>query len=173
MSKINKIAVLIACIAFVWTGLIADEVIIGSGTQTARIPLDFFYHNSLFECLYYQNELGFAQGTISSVAFYNNFVTLLNNKPTRIWMGTTNLTNLNAGWIPSTELSLVFDGEVNYPSGMHIINIELDSLFHYTGGTLVLMVQRPMDSGYFSSSDKFYCQTDTITRARNAYHDTQ
>ena len=102
MSKINKIAVLIACIAFVWTGLIADEVIIGSGTQTARIPLDFFYHNSLFECLYYQNELGFAQGTISSVAFYNNFVTLLNNKPTRIWMGTTNLTNLNAGWIPST-----------------------------------------------------------------------
>jgi len=173
MNKIAKIIVLIACIAIIWTGLTADEVIIGSGTQTARIPLDFFYQNSLFECLYYQNELGFAQGTISRIAFYNNFVTLLNNKPTKIWLGTTNLTTLNAGWIPSTELTLVFDGQVNYPSGIHIIDIELDTLFHYTCGTLVLMVQRPMDSGYFSSSDKFYCQTDTMFRARNAYHDTQ
>jgi len=173
MRKRFIIAILTACLALSWAFLAAEEVIIGSGNQMARIPLDFFYHNSLFECLYYQNELGFAQGTISGLAFYNNFVTQLSNKPTKIWLGTTNLTNLNAGWIPSSELTLVFDGEVNYPSGIHTINIELDSLFHYPGGTLVMMVQRPMDSGYFSSSDKFYSQTDTITRARNAYHDTQ
>jgi len=173
MRKRIIIAFLTACLAFSWAFLTADEVVIGSGNQMARIPLDFFYHNSLFECLYYQNELGFAQGTISRIAFYNNFVTQLSNKPTKIWLGTTTLTSLTAGWIPSSELTLVFDGEVSYPSGIHIINIELDSLFNYTGDTLVMMVQRPMESGYFSSSDKFYSQTDTITRARNAYHDTQ
>ncbi|MEN6445006.1 MAG: T9SS type A sorting domain-containing protein [Candidatus Cloacimonas sp.] len=173
MRKLMIIIILTACFAFTIDNLIADEVVIGTGNQQERIPLDFFYKNSLYECLYYQDELGFAQGSISNIAFYNNFVSNIANKPTKIWLGTSNLTDLNAGWIPSTNLTLVFDGTVNYPSGIHTIDIELDSLFQYTGGNLVMMVFRPLDTSYYSSSDKFYCQTDNISRARRAYHDTQ
>ena len=172
--RIKSITIIIlACLAFIWTSLSADDVIIGIGNQQERIPLDFFYKSSLYECLYYQDELGFSQGTISNIAFYNNFVTNLANKPTKIWLGTTNSIDLNTGWIPSTQLNLVFDGTVNYPAGNHIVNIELDSLFQYTGGSLVMMVLRPMDNGYFSSSNKFYCQTDTVNRARKAYNDNE
>ena len=51
----------------------ASEVTIGAGNETGRIPVDMYYKNSLFECLYYQNELLIVNGSITGVAFYNNF----------------------------------------------------------------------------------------------------
>jgi hypothetical protein len=73
-------------------------------------------------------------------------------------LGETTQTELTA-YIPSTQLTLVFDGTVSYPSGENIINIPLTTPYNYFGGNLVMMVNRPMDTGYFSSSDNFYCQT--------------
>ena len=61
---------------------------IGSGDQLNRIPMDFFYRNSLFETLYYPDEM-MAFGSITSVSIYNNFVTNLPNMPARIWLGST------------------------------------------------------------------------------------
>ena len=43
MRKRFIIAILTACLALSWAFLAAEEVIIGSGNQMARIPLDFFY----------------------------------------------------------------------------------------------------------------------------------
>ena len=51
-----------------------QAVTIGAGDQTARIPMDFWWLNSLYECLYYSDELGFTSGTITSIAFYNSFL---------------------------------------------------------------------------------------------------
>ncbi|PKN80856.1 MAG: hypothetical protein CVU48_00615 [Candidatus Cloacimonetes bacterium HGW-Cloacimonetes-1] len=145
---------------------------IGVGDQTARKPVDMYFMNSLFETLYYPAELGNTIGTFTALGFYNNFVTDLPARPTKIWMGTTTNADLSAGWIPSTELTLVFDGNVNYPAGQNLINIPLQTPYLYLNGqNVVVMVQRPMDTSYYSSSDVFYCQTGTELRARNAYSD--
>ncbi|MDP3114947.1 MAG: carboxypeptidase regulatory-like domain-containing protein [Candidatus Cloacimonadaceae bacterium] len=145
---------------------------IGSGNQTGRFPLDMYYMNSLFETLYYPAELGNTIGVIFGVGFYNNFATNLPNKPTKIWMGTTTQNDLSAGWIPSTQLTLVFDGNVNYPSGQNLIHIPFTTPFMYLNGqNLVLLVNRPMDTQYFSPSDLFLTQTVGTNRARNAYSD--
>lgn len=145
---------------------------VGDGNQTGRIPVDMYYMNSLYECMYYPAELSNTLGIIYGIGFYNNFSTNLMNKPTKVWMGTTTQADLSAGWIPSTQLTLVFDGTVNYPSGSNLINISFATPFLYLdGGNLVVMVQRPMDSQYFSSSDVFQTQTGTQMRARNAFSD--
>jgi len=145
---------------------------IGEGNQTGRFPVDMYYMNSLFECVYYPAELSNTIGLIYGVGFYNSFSTNLPNMPTRVWLGTTTQPDLSAGWIPSTELTQVFDGTVNYPSGQNLIQISFPQPFMYlTGGNLVMMVQRPMDTTYYSSLDVFQTQTIGTTRARNVYAD--
>ena len=147
-------------------------VTIGDGSQTARLPMDFFYRNSLYECLFFPDEMGFVSGTITSLSFYNNFSTNLPNGATKIWLGSTNLQDLSANWIPSTQLTLVFDGTVQYPSGANTITIPLQTPYMHTPGNLVLMVNRPMDTQYYSSLDYFLAQTVGTTRARNMYSDS-
>jgi hypothetical protein len=147
-------------------------VTVGDGSQNARMPLDFYYRNSLNETLYYPTELGMF-GNITAVSLYNQFVTTtLTSMPTKIWMGTTQLGDLSADWIPSTQLTLVFDGNVAYPGGANTIMIPLQTVFPYTGGNLVVMFNRPMDTTYYSSSDYFKCQTVGTNRARNIYSDS-
>jgi hypothetical protein len=150
-----------------------QTVTIGSGNQLARIPMDFFYWNSLFECLFYPDELGFTNGTITSLAFYNNFIDSPVNGETKIWLGSTDQDDLSNGWVPSTQLTLVFDGNIIYPAGINTITIPLQNPYMHTFGNLVMMVQRPMDTQSYSSGNNFQSQTLGTNRARNAYSDSE
>jgi len=147
-------------------------VTIGDGALTNRVPIDFYWKNSLYECVYLPTDINMG-GLITSIAFYNNFVsTTLTSKPTKLWLGETTQTDMSAGWIPSSQLTAVFDGNVAYPAGQNTITIPLTTPYAYGGGTLVLLAQRPMDTEYFSSSDYFKTQTVGTTRARYVYSDT-
>jgi len=146
-------------------------VTVGDGSQNIRMPLDFFYRNSLNETLYFPTELGMF-GNITAVALYNNFPTALTNQPVKIWMGSTTQADLSAGWIPSNELTLVFDGTMNFPAGENAITFPLQTIYPYTTGNLVVLFNRPMDTQYYSSSDYFKGQTVGTNRARNVYNDS-
>jgi len=149
-----------------------NSVTIGDGSQTARMPMDFYFKNSLYQTIYYTNEIGMF-GNINSLSVYNNFFTAtLTSTPVKIWMGTTQLNDLSAGWIPSTEMTLVFDGNLAFPAGENTITFPLQNSFTYSGGNLVIMWNRPMDTVYYSSSDYFKCQTVGTNRARNVYSDS-
>jgi len=148
-----------------------QAVTIADGTETFRIPMDFFYCTSLCEVLYYADELGFVSGTITSLALYNNFSGTPANGATKIWLGSTNVQDLSGGWIPSTQLTLVFDGNVNYPSGTNTIIIPLQMPYMHTPGNLVMMVQRPMDTTWYSSTDNFYGMTMGSNRTLNIFND--
>jgi hypothetical protein len=146
-------------------------VTIGAGDQTARYPLDFYWKNSLYECLYMSGEINMG-GLITGIALYNNFADSPANGATKLWIGETTNTDLSAGWIPSTQLTQVFDGIVTYPTGQNTITITFTTPYAYGGGNLVLMANRPMDTQYYSSSDYFQCQTVGTNRARYLYSDT-
>ena len=150
----------------------SSSITVGDGSTISRIPFDFWYMNSLFECIYYPQELANSVGSITGVEFYNDFSSNLSSKPVRVWIGSTDLQDLSESWIPSSELSLVFDGVMDFPSGQNTISIPFSTPYQYLDGrNLVLMMQRPMDSGYYSSSDAFRCQGSTTHRARNIYSD--
>ena len=158
----------------IWSFTTAGQhTVIGAGDQLARMPMDFYYKGSLFETIYYADELGFASGTISAIAFFNSFTSSTTmDKPTQIWLGSTNQTDLVGAWIPSTEMNLVFDGNVDYPAGENTVTIQLQSPYMHTPGNLVMMVKRPLDGSYFSTSDNFKCQTGTEMRTRKLQSDT-
>jgi hypothetical protein len=142
------------------------DVTIGIGDQLARKPIDFAFRNGLFETLYYPDEIG-SIGTITSITFYNDFAEDVFFKPTKIWLGTTNMSNLNNGWISSTQLTPVFDGLIDYPSGQNLITITLQNHYTYQGGFLVLLVHRPVDTQIYNVNNKFLCQSDDSNRTIN------
>ncbi len=154
------------------TGVV--NLTVGDGSQTNYYsPVSMYYKNSLFENIYLRSELNNFIGVVLSVGFYNDFTTAnITNKPTKIWLGTTTQTDLSTGWIPSTNMTLVFDGNVNYPMGQNLINIPLAQPFVYLEGNLVMLVQRPMDTVSYASTDKFLNQTIGTNRARRVYSST-
>ena len=90
------------------------EVIVGDGDETnVRVPICFEYLNSLTETIYFPNELNNLTGHINAITYYNSFSSNITNKPTKVWMGETSLTSLVDGWIPASQLTLVFDGIIS------------------------------------------------------------
>ena len=128
--------------------------------------MDFYYKTSLYECIYLADELIFPSSTITGIALYNQFAVAPTNGATKIYLGTTQQTDLSNGFIPATELSLVFDGNVDFPTGSNTINITFQTPYMHTPGNLVMMVLRPMDTQYYSSSNYFKCQTVGSNRGR-------
>ncbi|HQB97651.1 MAG TPA: carboxypeptidase regulatory-like domain-containing protein, partial [Candidatus Cloacimonadota bacterium] len=154
------------------TGNGVNVITIGDGSQTAYIPIDFWYKNSIFETIYTNAELNNFVGMITGIKFYNSFNAEVTNKPIKIYLGTTTQSNLEAGWIPSTDLTLVFDEVVSYPTGENVINFEFDTPFMYLdGANLVMMVHRPMDTEYLSSK-YFKTQTVGTNRSRKLQSDS-
>ncbi len=147
-------------------------VTIGDGYEHARMPFDMFYKNSLYQAIYFQSELGQA-GTIDAIALHNQFnSSTIINTPIKVWIGNTTATDLSSGWIPSSELTLVYDDTLDIPEGQNIIYIPFLSSFTYTGANLVLMFHRPLDTTYYSYLDLFRCQTQETSRARNYFSDS-
>ena len=149
-----------------------DVVAVGDDATTTSgyyLPLDMYHKNSVTEELYFTDETHLQSGTITAVVYKNTFLTNLPDKPVKIWMAHTAVSDLTGGWLPAEAYSLVFDGTVDFPSGVNYIVIPLDTPFAYTGGTLATRVNRPMDTAYFSSSDKFFYTTTAAHTNRSRY----
>ena len=170
MKKSTFLTFLLLVILTSGTLLNSVEITIGAGDEQALVPVNMYYRNSLFETIYLSEEMNIG-GMITGIKFYNNFQDNLPNKPTNIWLGETALMNLSNGWIPSTDLTQVFTGNVSYPSGVNDIVITFTTPFYYSGENLVLMFQRPYEEDYFGSMDNFYCQTVGNNRSLMTYND--
>ena len=154
------------------SGTGVNDINIGIGDQEAYIPINFFYNNSLFETIYSVEDMNGFVGMITGVRFYTNFNEAHPDKPVKIWLGSTTQTDLSTGWIPSTDLTLVYDGMMSYPAGEGMVSFQFPEYYmHLDGGNLVMMVQRPMDTGW-SSGKYFKTQTVGTNRSRNIYSDS-
>ena len=146
---------------------VATQVVdIGAGDQNDNIPMIFSRKNSIYQCIYLADELGFESGTISSMALYNRFSEDLGYQATKIYLGSTNLDNLSSGFIPASELTLVFDGNIAYPGGQNTIFIPFQRPYLHTPGNLVVMFHRPMDTQSYTRPNYFKCQDSSDNRAR-------
>jgi M6 family metalloprotease-like protein len=134
-----------------------QEITFGSDELTDyRFPINFNARNSLSQSLYLESEIPF-YGSIREISFYNYFNTDLLGKPVKIWIGETEVDDLSSGWLPSSIMTLVFDGLVDFPAGQNRIDVPLQTFYHYDGNSnLVVMVQRPYEIPTYSSMNVFY-----------------
>jgi hypothetical protein len=79
-------------------------VTIGDGSAAARMPLDFFYMNSLSETIYPATDMNIG-GLITGVQYYNDFTyapVSLPNPPRSGWVRPLRPTSAVAGSLPPT-----------------------------------------------------------------------
>lgn len=152
------------------------SILVGNGALRSRVPIDFYWRSTLYECIYTATELNHQPGSITAIAFYNDFSTPDSqpflDQSIRVWMGHTFQTGLSNGWIPAGELAQVFDGLVDFPVGHNEVLLTLDAPFEYAGNqNLVLLLTRPMHSSYQYSSDPFETHSCPAERSLKRFTD--
>lgn len=153
-------------------GILAVTIGTAQTFPPSRMPWDFYWKNSISQTLYYPDEIGLGGGALTAIAYKNNFATNLPGKQVKIWMGETDAADLSAGWVDPATLTLVYDGPVDFPSGVNEIFIPLEVPYIYTGGNLVIYSLRVWEDAYFSSNDRFYGTEDAgSNRTRRAAAD--
>lgn len=123
------------------------QLVVPQGKKDNRdksFPVSMIFRNSLSEILYYNSEINIS-GLISKISLRYNFREDVYSTPLKIWMGETDLNDLSQAWIPSSQLTPVFDSVVDYTKGIHYLEIPLSTLYQYTGKNLVIMINRPLD----------------------------
>ena len=132
------------------------EGLIGTQINISPVaPIVFADRHSRSQSVYLAHEILGRAGEIIQLHYFNNFTVEVGYKPIQIWMANTNVASLNT-WLPESEFTLVFDGEVFFPIGKETITIPLNIPYEYTGNNLVVMVNRPMDNKIFSGNETFY-----------------
>ena len=92
----------------------ASIVTIGEGNSSDGIPWEFYYKNSLYQTLYYEDEIGM-MGNITAITFYYNFISNITNTPVKLWLGTHD--QRISPPVGFYNLTLVYDGTLSFPSG--------------------------------------------------------
>ena len=133
-------------------GVGVNSFTIGDDAYLFRYPFDFYYSNSLFQTIFTNDELGGFHGVITGIKLYNVFNRSLNDKHVKIWMASTPLSDLSDGWISSDDMTLVFDGIVDFPAGENTIDIDFPEHFLFAEGeNLAVLFYKPTDQQYTSS----------------------
>jgi len=141
---------------------------IGLGNELVRVPIDFYWRNSLYECIFEQSDLNGMHGTIYGLSWYNNF----HSSPppptqTLIYLGSAPSASLANSWISADQLTPVYNGFVDYPQGQNRIFIPFNVPFILPeGNSLIMMVNRAWQLSYYSSTNPFYCQECPTNNAR-------
>jgi hypothetical protein len=147
------------------------EVIIGDGEVLAYQPINFYYDHSITQTLYFPDEIGMGGGVITALKYSYNFTQAQLNKEVKIFLGETDAADLSAGWVDPASLELVFDGLLDFPSGTHDILIELDDIYVYSGGNLVVYVHKA-DNAWVSGQNFLNTNDPGSNRTRRAQRDT-
>ncbi|MCD4651479.1 MAG: carboxypeptidase regulatory-like domain-containing protein [Candidatus Cloacimonetes bacterium] len=146
-----------------------SDDIASADISSSLFPLNFNAGTSLTQMLLYPDEIG-SEGELARIALYNNFNSEITDTPLRIWAGITEEVDLYAGWIPATDMQLVYDDLLTFPAGENMIIIDLEHhTYYHNGESIALMFERPLDSQQYGNNKLFYIGTDITHQARTRY----
>lgn len=102
---------------------------------------------SYSQAIYLKKELNLPTTQIKGICYdYNNMGNVLQGKHVRIYMSNTTHSNLQqSGWFDESEMTLVFDGFVDFEKGKHTLFLFFDQPFSYNGQNLAVYNQKLND----------------------------
>ena len=118
-------------------------------------PINFedYRKSSLTQTLYFKNELN-TGGIIDRICYYRSFATDMLEKKIKVWIKEVDATSLSAEtYVPPSQMTLVFDGMVDFPAGMGRSDIILSNPYVYSGsGNLLVTVYYYWGTNFNSTS---------------------
>lgn len=140
-------------------------IAIGDGIKEAQVaPVNLSFKTSVSQAIYLADQINAPEGGgfIKKVTYsYNNLNAESITKPITLHLINTDLSVTTAGWIPTADFALVYDGTITIEPGKGKLEITLSTPFKYTGGNLCIMVMRPMETSKTADAVHFY-QTATV-----------
>lgn len=138
-------------------------------------PFDLYMGpTSVAQNIYFSSDMNVGSipvtgGVIEKIIYIckNSSAKNINNLPVKIYMANTTLRSLNDGWIPESQLSLVFDGTITMPMWDSFIEITLDTPFIYTGDNLCVMSEKPTMMTEVANFLYFYTSIDNVNKSRS------
>ena len=155
-------------------GLPAGIVIIGNGTSDLSLPIEPFYGYTYSQSIFLQSELNMVNQRIEKIWYHwNGAAEATHSNNWTIYMGHTTNTSLADGtsWIPLSNLTQVFTGEVALPATAGWIEIMLTSPFVYNNTDNLVIAVDENEASYDGSSVYFYCTSATTYRSIRYYSD--
>ena len=112
-----------------------------SSDLSAKLPFDNYSYN-FSETIYHGEDFGNIAGNITSMNFKVQFGMDADypKVPFSVYICNTTENDLFKGWIPSTRMTKVFDGTLDFMRGMTEVEIPFDTPFNYTGGNICVLV---------------------------------
>ncbi|MDC3308668.1 T9SS type A sorting domain-containing protein [Crocinitomicaceae bacterium] len=164
------VIVVITCLCFVSdiNSQTTVTVVDGGSESTTSGPLYGYWQYGVHQNLYLAPEIG-ASGTITKLQWEWDGSSQ-ESKTIQIYMGNTAKLSFSStsDYLPSSELTLVFDGVVSY-SGSSWFEITLDTPFGYAGENLVIFTDNN-DGDYTSGSNRRFKSLNTgVTRTLSYY----
>lgn len=155
-------------------GLPLGTVIIGNGTSDLSLPIEPYYGYTYSQSIFLQSELNIANQRIEKIWYHwNGAAEATHSNNWTIYMGHTTNTSLADGtsWIPLSNLTQVFTGEVALPATAGWIEIMLTSPFVYNNTDNLVIAVDENEASYDGSSVYFYCTSATTYRSIRYYSD--
>ncbi|QCD62929.1 fibronectin type III domain-containing protein [Tenacibaculum maritimum] len=140
---------------FISSIIFSQVITIGNGTETDdQIPINPYYTYTYSQNLYLSSEIN-QSGTIYRITFKGKSgLNIPNSNEWVVYLGHTNKNSLaNNNWIPTTEMSEVFNGTVSIKNDN--ITIHLDTPFPYDGINNLIIAVDENGNGYDSDSNDF------------------
>jgi len=148
-----------------------NAVIIGTGADLIRLPINAYYGYSYSQTYYYAAEIG-TPGTITSIAYqWNGVGTNPSSNLWKVYMGHSTNTAFASNTAWETGLTQVFDGTVNCPASSGWVNIPLDTGFSYNGMDNLVVAVYEYQPGFDGSGSYFYNTASTVYRGMIFYSD--
>lgn len=140
-----------------------DSVIVGTGTTAQyELPLNTYYNYSYSQQIYEANELGNITGGIPCISFQYIHNTA-QSKNIKVYMGNTTKNTFDSGsdWIPTSEMTLVYNGAVNFQanSNDNWVNVPLSIPFEWDGNSNVVVAVVNNTGSYLNSDNTFMTNT--------------
>lgn len=118
--------------------------VVSIGTTSTKTnksyPFDLYNQHAAVFNLYSADEIGMSSASIVKVGYPYEAKYLSKDAqdvPVKVYMGNTDLTTTAGGWIPESDLTLVYDSTINIAKGSEgELEIELTNPFEYDGHNL-------------------------------------
>jgi len=146
----------------------------GATVWGVLIPFDFSSKHGYTQSIYTAEQIGIGGGTINSIVYKNNFPSIsVGTRGIKVWIGETTLTNLDGGFIDPSELTLVYDGNAEFPQGINDITINFQIPYVYNGGNLVIYTWRERINEWISPTCQFFLTNTSENRSRRRFSDSE
>ena len=134
---------------------IGDFPINQETSYTNLYPVNFedSRKTSLSQTLYFHDELN-TGGIIDRIGYYSLFGTNMMERKIKIWISELEAANLSGSYIPVSQMTLVYEGNVDFSAGNSRSDIIFTHPFVYSGsGNLLVTVYYYSGQNYASASE--------------------